>query len=353
MLLAPVDLRSYRFRVSTRSVSGERTVYKSPPKTFSGTVVGDPGSVVRLSVTKNGIRGYIRTEENWIFIRPMPTGAAEGEHMVFNETDLEGAVAGSCASVHPSEDASVSGPVSSPATAAAEGDPDVLELAVDADFEYFSIFGAGTVAEIEAIMNEVAGIVEPELGLTIELVHINVWEDNTDPYQSTDPNGLLDELRGHWNTLGNIQRDCVHLLTGKNLDGFTVGIAFVGAVCNLPSAYGLTQNLSLNSLVPVVVAHELGHNLGADHDPDNSATRYIMYPSISGSTIRQYSDQSKTVIDNYLASVSCVLPADGTSPAPNGGGGGGGGGGPVDPLLLMVLASALTYRRARDAHAQP
>lgn len=351
VLVEPVDLRSYRFRATTRSGGERRIVYKSPPKTFKGTLVGDSESVVRLSITKSGLRGYVRSGENWTFIRPMPPSVAlsEGEHLVFTDADLGDRVVGTCAAVRPLTDgALLTEPVSSPSPSVAAAELGVLELAVDADFEYFSRYGTDSVTEIESVLNEVDGIFGSDLGLRIELVHINVWEDPSDPYESTDPDVLLDELRSYWTTnMGSVNRDAVHLITGKDLDNLTVGLAFLDAVCR-SFAYGLTQDLNPASLVPLVVAHELGHNLGAEHDPDGSTPRYIMYPSISGTNLSEYSPESQSQISSYLATVSCVEAGSGSgSTPPPGGGGGGGGGGPVDPLLLLVLAAALTYRRAR------
>lgn len=354
LLLEPVDLRSYRFRATAWSQEGRRTVYKSPPKTFKGTVLGAPESVVRLSITKDGVRGYVRVAEDWTFIRPMPRSAAleEGEHMVFTLDDLGESVVGTCAAVRPlGSEAFVAPGESSPA---ASSSPDVaaaelglFELAVDADFEYFVRYGTDSVAEIESVLNEVDGIFQAELGLQIDLVYVNVWEDPSDPYTSTDPGTLLDELRTHWAmNMSTVSRDAVHLMTGKDLDGLTVGLAFLDAVCK-SFGYGLTQDLSPASLVPMVVAHELGHNLGSDHDATGTTPRYIMYPSISTTNLAEYSAGSKAQISSYLSTVSCVETVPGSLPPPTSPGGGGGGG-PVDPLLFVVLGAALAYRRARS-----
>ena len=348
LLVEPVDLRSHRFTATTRSRNGQSTVYKSPPRTFKGTVLGEPDSVVRLSITKSGVRGYVRTTDHWTFIRPMPPSAAlaEGEHMVFTDADLGDSIVGTCGAMGPlTENSLMAEPASStPATAAA--DNGIFELAVDADFEYFTRYGPDAVTEIESILNEVSGIFEAELALSIEIVHINVWQDPADPYDSTDSDVMLDEFRTYWGAnMTSIGRDAAHLFTGKELDDLTVGLAFLDAVCQ-SFAYGLTQDLNPPSLVPVVVAHELGHNLGSDHDVTGSTPRYIMYPSISGANLTEFSSGSKSQIASYLTTVTCVETEAGSLPPPSSSSGGGGGG-PVDPLLLVALAAALTgWRRA-------
>ncbi|XP_067939892.1 disintegrin and metalloproteinase domain-containing protein 10-like [Watersipora subatra] len=103
-----------------------------------------------------------------------------------------------------------------------------------------------------------------------------------------------------------------HLLTYRNYDDATVGLAWVGApglstgVCSKPSSNGLSHNtgfttmLSFGKTLPVttvrfVFAHEFGHNLGSPHDPGDSTEcspassgsankgqgNFIMYPHTS------------------------------------------------------------------------
>ena len=62
-----------------------------------------------------------------------------------------------------------------------------------------------------------------------------------------------------------------HLFTDRNLDGSTIGIAYLDSLCDVHNAVGLTEsrNAWLDSLVS---AHEMGHNFGADHDGDSQGT---------------------------------------------------------------------------------
>ena len=54
---------------------------------------------------------------------------------------------------------------------------------------------------------------------------------------------------------------------GIDIDSSTVGIAFIGTMCNRPSATGVTQDggRSLTSVV-TTAAHELGHIFNMAHD---------------------------------------------------------------------------------------
>ena len=65
----------------------------------------------------------------------------------------------------------------------------------------------------------------------------------------------------------NIMISYFSLSRGIDLDDPTVGLAFVGQMCNRESSTGLTQDGG-GSLVSVVTvaAHELGHIFNMEHD---------------------------------------------------------------------------------------
>ena len=73
----------------------------------------------------------------------------------------------------------------------------------------------------------------------------------------------LEQFTDEWNSnQGAIVRDVAHLMTGKNLDGNVVGIAYLTKVC-LANSYGLSQSrfsVSMPNRV-ALTAHELGHPL--------------------------------------------------------------------------------------------
>ena len=76
----------------------------------------------------------------------------------------------------------------------------------------------------------------------------------------TNGDPLLYEFQSRWNMHHNdIQRDVAHLFSGRGTS-FTIGIAFLSAVCDLPWAYGLSwSDWSNNQTLRVgLTAHELG-----------------------------------------------------------------------------------------------
>jgi hypothetical protein len=97
----------------------------------------------------------------------------------------------------------------------------------------------------------------------------------TDPKHSlyypkaSDGDTLLASVRDFWNFfMGNSSRDAVLLFTGKNItrDGKPIGgLAHFDVICNQPArAYGLVKWYK-SPYTNLIVAHELGHTLGAHH----------------------------------------------------------------------------------------
>ncbi|MEM7232848.1 MAG: zinc-dependent metalloprotease family protein [Planctomycetota bacterium] len=372
------SLRAPGFRVSARSRFGSRDVIAPRTTTFRGVVVGEEeDSVVRLSFGRRGLFGYVQSGEDEIYIEPLDVqalGSTSSYHKTTDSIDLNpnGTCAASVDLTHHSDHDHQSSHVVGESTANAENIR-VMQIAIHADFEYFDTHGTDTTASIEEILNVVDGIFRADLGLALEVTFMEFYEEDTDPYTSSDALTLLNEMQSHWNQeRGDVERDVVHLFTGRELDGTTVGIAFVAEVCDLGGAYGLSQDLTSSAMMPVLVAHEIGHNLGAFHDSSSDDPKFIMNPVLSLSTVQQFSDTSQSDINDYMDGVNC-LPfqsveeeSDPEDPPPadesdDGGDvpvdtpdddivpSGGDGGGPVDPILLLILGAAglATRRRKR------
>jgi hypothetical protein len=362
------DLLADGFRASAVNSDGARRVLPRTSRTFRGRVVGDDESSVRLSFGRRGLFAYLRSGDDEYFVEPATheTASALALHKSTPAWEIPGSGTCACAtldeSVYVRRDVARH-PTPSEVALEAEGDL-IVEIAIEADFEYYEIEGEDTVASITDVMNVVEGIYEADLGITFEITSLTYWEEDIDPYTSTDALTLLNELQGTWNSShGDIQRDVVHLFTGKELDGSTVGIAFVGEVCDTSGAYGLSQELGSMTLMPTLVAHELGHNFGAFHDPSDDDPRYVMNPTLSSLTLQSFSTNSQDEIADFVDGIGCleIETADdgdgdpggdeesGDGDGDGGGTGGGGGGGPVDPYLLAIVAAAALARRKAPA----
>nr|WP_206663263.1 M12 family metallo-peptidase [Ningiella ruwaisensis] len=154
-----------------------------------------------------------------------------------------------------------------------------INITLIADTEFVS---ASSDASTEMInnLNVADGIFSEQLGVSIKLFD-TVELSNNGSLTSSDPITLIQNLVNV-----NIPNPGLrHLFTGKNLNGSTVGIAYVGSLCGQFSV-GITQRIG--ALTSIVFAHELGHNFGAPHDNQSGSvcastpSGFIMNPNVNG-----------------------------------------------------------------------
>lgn len=187
----------------------------------------------------------------------------------------------------------------------------VVTISTDADPEWYAQYGENSNVEIAAIINAAEAIYDRQMGIRFSIVRQHVYT-TTSPYVETDASKLLASFAKNPENPANMgfapltfdqDVDLKHLFTGKNLDGNTVGLSYIGAICwASASAYGLTQNLS-RVLNVAIFAHEIGHSLGAQHDSTDPSS--LMYPNIGPKTY--FSAASVSQINKLLASVGkCV-----------------------------------------------
>jgi hypothetical protein len=137
-----------------------------------------------------------------------------------------------------------------------------LEIATDADLEYFQAMGssiASVYSMIFSVLNIIEGVYESTFNLRFVVTFQNVWTtSNNHPYTSNNTSDLLRDLRSEWEAnRTDITRDIAHLFTGKSVSGW--GRAWRGQVGN-SNSYGLSVN---RTEMYKTTAHEIGHNLNA------------------------------------------------------------------------------------------
>lgn len=205
-----------------------------------------------------------------------------------------------------------------PPALAAQGANRRIELRAVADFEFFQRWGTESESQVLARMNIVDGIFSDQLGLEIGVSTVEVFETAADPFSSNVAGDLLDEVVDY-----RVSRDTgeglTHLFTWRDLQGSTRGIAYLGSACMNTFAAALSQQ-SASSLTfgSLIAAHEIGHNMNAQHDGEVSTDpgfpnpcdqipeSFLMAPTIVGSD--QFSQCSLDVMTSFLNSrpTSCV-----------------------------------------------
>ena len=204
------------------------------------------------------LQAVVNTPDGVFGIQPLSktrVAADRGEHAVYRNADWVNRRGYSCAAdggqLQPEEFDGLVEPAeeipSSPLASLA-----VAEIALDADHDFYVLNSRNvdaTIQDMENVINGVAAIFEAQLNLTYVISSVTVRTAEPDPYTSTNPTTLLNELVTHWNAAqSSVPRDLAHLFTGKDLDSSTIGIAYIGAVCNKPWAYGLSQSRFTTSM---------------------------------------------------------------------------------------------------------
>jgi hypothetical protein len=169
-------------------------------------------------------------------------------------------------------------------------------LALAATGEY-TVYHGGSVGDAQSAqattMNRVNGVFERDIAITMEIVPNNnliiYTNAGSDPYSNGNPGSMINQNQSNCDgTLGNGAYDIGHVF-GTN----SGGLAGLGVVCNNSNkARGVTGSAN-----PVgdpfdidYVAHEMGHQYGANHtqnNPCNSVSATRMEPG-SASTIMGY-----------------------------------------------------------------
>merc|ERR1719217_2016783 len=192
-----------------------------------------------------------------------------------------------------------------------------VHLIVELDREFVNLHGGYFPARVAAadIMNLAAANYEAQIGVEFKLEYYvkrckGLVCAPGHQYTNTNANALLDEFRARWESgsLASKRRGAVHLITGKNIDGSVIGIAYVDVMCdsitgdawNGEYEYGISQatQSSLGCNVGLVM-HELGHNAGSNH-----VSGAVMNPSLtcsntfSASAISQIEDHMDGHVPN-------------------------------------------------------
>uniref|UniRef100_A0A4W6G884 ADAM metallopeptidase domain 28 n=1 Tax=Lates calcarifer TaxID=8187 RepID=A0A4W6G884_LATCA len=285
---------------------------------YHGRIVNDSKSSVSIS-TCDGLRGYFRTSAQKYLIEPL-SGGDEGDHavMTFNEKNFTPAVCG-VTNTSWSDDFE---PPTSRSRSRSAGlsivqQQKYIELFLVADHrEYVKMKQDQTELrkKIFEIVNFVNMAYKP-FRTFIALVGLEVWS-NGDLISVTPPAGANLDAFMKWRNTELVKRkkhDNAHLISGIDFEGATVGLAFIGTLCSGHSV-GVVQDHSDQAIaVGATLAHEMGHNLGMDHDDSSgcacSEDSCIMAAALSWKIPRTFSSCSSNNYEKYLMTrtPSCML----------------------------------------------
>ncbi len=321
LTITPHDLRSNSYKAIDRNAEGDTILGRFQANTYKGTIVGEENSDVRLTIDGSRIEGYYRSRGERFFIEPANRYsrlATAGQFVVYRAEDVISRHAFDCGLTLDEKVNAGKEFAHSRLTETAQS-LKRIELATEADLEYVTTLGGPEQAnnEILSILNMVEGTYEDEVGMSISVVFQHTWT-TADPFAGASPQGTVQNFQTYWNTnfsVSSFPRDTAHLFSGKS-NVLGQGWAFVGVVCKTPAfAYGMSGLVDWAPAKYLLTAHEIGHNLGANHvDMAQSCGNSLMNIQLTGSTPLSFCSYSRNEILTYTgANGTCLSPVTGCS----------------------------------------
>lgn len=297
------DMLSPNYKQNTSEGNSKSYQWNTAPRAYKGYLNASQGGHVRLTLHDNLIYGYITLGSEEYFIEPrwyFDQAAPLHQFVVYKRSDVKPLKGVWCGVTEMEEHQDLHQEV--PETEKLDNCY-ILELAIASDFSMFQKYGS--VANVEAhnvgVMNNVQGNYDDEFADEIDFDIVEQFVVTTsggDPWtSSTNAGTLLDDF-ADWGPTGfDETHDLGQLWTNRDLNGGTIGIAYLDGLCT-GNRYHVCQDFSSNAnLLRVLTAHEIGHNLSAVHDPSGT---WIMSPTVNSST--QWSPASIADINPFIAS---------------------------------------------------
>lgn len=320
-----LELTQNKYLLEALSIEQQQSFLESDDRFYKGTVTGKPYSWVRLSwLNGHWEGGFFDGESIYLIDQAMPlldalTRVPTTDTILYklNDLNLPWPVDAGGVDMGYQGVRSTDSKVLNPLTNRFGGTTiQQLLLTIVTDTQFNNIHDTNVGSVVASRINFIDGIYANQVGVSIGLGHLEQLTNNS-TLTSTDPEVLLDQfgdfiLTGAGNNIP--QGGTTHLFTGRNIDGTTVGIAYLGVICSGMFGFGINQDVTNSTTSALIIAHELGHNFDAPHDGEDACISEpfngIMNPSINGS--EQFSNCSLQQMAPELASANCLIETEDT-----------------------------------------
>ncbi len=294
-------------------------------KSYSGYSLEHGTDRIRFSISHNGMESMMVQADDSKVTFIQKTTSAGDVYMVYGRDD---AINADMEFICLTKDNIRSSKLASPNRVVDDQTLRTYRIAVSASGEYTQFHGgavADALAAINATLTRVNEVFERDLAVRLELVANNdeiiFTNAGNDPYTNNLNTQVQNTIT---NNIGEPNYDVGHLFH-RDSDGGNAG--FIGSVCNnnqKGSAYSAANNPIGDIYDLDFVAHELGHQFGANHSWSfESEGTLVQVEPASGSTIMGYAGivQGNNVAPNgddyfhyfsifqiaeYLAATSCA-----------------------------------------------
>jgi hypothetical protein len=266
-------------------------------KTYVGHGIDDPTATVRFDSLPSGFHAQILSANGAFYIDPYIHGDTNRYACYYKRDYRRAQTDFTCFS----SELSVGTKSLIKPKSLGDNSLRTYRLACAATGEYTQFYGgtvAGGLSAIVSAVNRVTGIYETEVGIRLVLVAKNnliiYTNSSTDPYTANNPGLLVSQNQSNLDfVIGNTNYDIGHVFSTAG-----GGLAGVGVACiSASKGYGET------GIYPPIgdafwvdyVAHEMGHQFGATHTFNSSASgcggnrcASTAFEPGSGSTIMAY-----------------------------------------------------------------
>ncbi len=309
-----------QYQLRYKDEDGTTILNNTKPKTYIGSVAKMPGSLVALTIAEDFIHGIIRTTEGEINIEPLryyDSTASKTDVVTYLTEDQSHDQSMMCGMDKKLEAQFIKQIDQATETKSAANGCIEVDMAIASDFLMFQSYGSAEEVELHAItiLNLAQTNYDTEF---VDEIRFNLVEqfvstcESCDPWTSSvDSETLLLDFR-EWSETGWTNTvDQVSLWTKRDItrEGNTAanGLAWVNTVCSEYAAMVVEDNDSeTDQRKRVLFAHELGHNFGAVHDPDN--TGFIMSTPLIQTN--EWSSTSRETINRRYLRFLCLSACD-------------------------------------------
>jgi hypothetical protein len=285
-----------RFRLFESPIQSQAVAVRTGVRTYGGQGIDDPTAIAKFDIGRNGFHGMVISTRGTYYIEPLSLGEPV-RHIVFYSDDYLRDWDFSCIGPVVSERPRVGRGGGQEPMRPGPNRKD-YRLALKGTGEYTAYYGgvANADAGSVTIMNRVNGVYEKDLSIRMLIVTLtNFPNPATDPYTNNNGFTMLGQNQTECDANpGNANYDIGHVFSTGG--GGVAGLQVVGitgqkarGVTGLPSPVG-------DPFAIDYVAHEMGHQYGANHSFNGTTSACgggnrsggSAYEPGSGSTIMAY-----------------------------------------------------------------
>ncbi|MBN4070164.1 T9SS type A sorting domain-containing protein [Olleya sp. AH-315-F22] len=283
------DFESFRIKEASTMTPDLQAKFPNI-RSYSGQGIDNPSAIIRFSISpEKGLSSMVLSNKKTVFIEPYTNDLSTYKIFTRSSTDEKpNFVCETESIIQKTNFDNVT------VLNANDGMLRTFRLALACTGEYATFHGgtaAGALAGMNATMTRVNGLYERDLALTMLMVDntsIIFLDGATDPYTNNSGGAMLGENQTTIDTnIGSANYDIGHVFSTSG-----GGVAFLASACGGSKAGGVTGlgSPTGDTFDVDFVAHEFGHQYGANHTQNNNCQRNnpTAFEPGSASTIMGY-----------------------------------------------------------------